>query len=192
MGKYCKIIPITLAICMAGVFFSCENSLETIRNITKEDTLAALQAYHIDYIRTDSGEVKVRLTSPLMEKYGGNDAYTVFPEGFEVVFFDSIGRESSSIRANYGIMYERSKDMRARNDVVVKNFETNEQLFTENLYWDRKKKTIRSGTFVKIVTPDKVIYGDSMSANESFKNRQIYHIRGELEFEDDESTSDTK
>gem|GEM_PF-5430757 len=44
MGKYCKIIPITLAICMAGVFFSCENSLETIRNITKEDTLAALQA----------------------------------------------------------------------------------------------------------------------------------------------------
>jgi hypothetical protein len=31
-----------------------------------------------------------------------------------------------------------------------------------------------------------VIYGDSMSANESFSNREIYHIRGELELEDDE------
>jgi len=177
---------------MTGVFFSCENSLETIKTITQEDTLAALQAFNVDYTRSDTGKIQVRLISPLMEKYGGNDAYTVFPEGFEVMFYDSTGSISSSIRANYGIMYEKSKNMRARNDVVVKNFENNEQLFTENLFWDRKKKIIRSGTFVKIVTPDKVIYGDSLSANESFRSREIFNIRGELEFEDEDPPSKTK
>jgi LPS export ABC transporter protein LptC len=187
-----KTILITLVIFMTGVFFSCENSLETIKTITQEDTLAALQAFNVDYTRSDTGKIQVRLISPLMEKYGGNDAYTVFPEGFEVMFYDSTGSISSSIRANYGIMYEKSKNMRARNDVVVKNFENNEQLFTENLFWDRKKKIIRSGTFVKIVTPDKVIYGDSLSANESFRSREIFNIRGELEFEDEDPPSKTK
>ncbi len=182
-----NIITLTLVIFMTGVFFSCENSLETIKTITQEDTLAALQAFNVDYTRTDTGQIQVRLLSPLMEKYGGNDAYTVFPEGFEVMFYDSTGNVSSSMKANYGIMYEKSKNMRARNDVVVKNFETNEQLFTENLFWDRKKKTIRSGTFVKIVTPDKVIYGDSLTASESFRNHEIFNIRGELEFDDNDN-----
>ncbi|PKP30056.1 MAG: LPS export ABC transporter periplasmic protein LptC [Bacteroidetes bacterium HGW-Bacteroidetes-16] len=181
-----KITQLTLVIFMTGVFFSCENSLETIKEITSQDTLPVVKAYHINYTRSDSAKIQVQLISPLMEKFDGNDAYTEFAEGFEVILFDSIGQKTSTISANYGIMYERTKNMSARNDVVVKNYLTNEQLFTENLYWDRKKKTIRSGTFVKIVTPDKVIYGDSMSANESFSNREIYHIRGELELEDDE------
>ncbi|MDP2723629.1 MAG: LPS export ABC transporter periplasmic protein LptC [Bacteroidales bacterium] len=184
-----KIIQITLVTCMAGVIFSCENSLETIRVITNEDTLAQVSAYNINYTRSDSGNIQIQLISPLMEKFGGNDGYTEFPEGFEVIFFDSIGQKTSFIKANYGITYERTNNMRARNDVVVKNFLTNEQLFTENLYWDRKHKTIRSGTFVKIVTPDKIIYGDSMRASESFSNREIFNIRGEMEIEDEEPPS---
>lgn len=188
MSMKLKNIFFALAITMVGAFFSCENSLETIKEIASDDSLfVSVRAFDVDFTRTDSAKLQVRLVSPVMEKYEGKDPYTVFPTGFEVIFFDSIGRETSSIKANYGIMYERSKDMRARNDVVVKNFETQEQLFTENLYWDRRKKTIRSGTFVKIITPDKVIYGDSLRANESFSNREIYGVRGELEIDEDES-----
>ena len=182
-----KIISFALAIILAGVFFSCENSIETIREITREDTLVALRAYNIDFTRSDSGKVHVQLISPLMEKYGGKEPYTEFPEGFQVSFFDSTGQKTSQMSANYGIMYQRSKNMRARNDVIVENYETQEQLFTENLFWNRKAKLIRSGTFVKIVTPDKVIFGDSMRANESFSNREIFNIRGELELDDEES-----
>lgn len=183
-----KTIQIALAILMAGVVFSCENSLESIREITIiDDTVAALRAFNIDYTRTDSGRIQVRLISSVMDKYGGKAPYTEFPEGFEVIFYDSSGYKTSVISANYGIMYEHSKNMRARNDVVVKNFEKDEKLFTENLFWDRKKKEIRSGTFVKIVTPDKIIYGDSLRADESFRSRVIYGMHGELEFEDEES-----
>ena len=167
------------------ILFSCENSIQTIQEITKEDTLPLVRAYNVEYERTDSGYLRVLLRSPVMDRYDGDDPYTVFPEGFEITFYDTTGIPVSFIRANYGISYEKKKIMRARNDVVVKNFDTEEQLNTENLVWDQRKKTIFSDTFVKITSPDKIVYGDSLRSNESFTDRSIYHIRGELDVVDD-------
>lgn len=167
------------------MLFSCENSMTTIKEITKHDTLPVVTAYNIEYERTDSGFRQVVLTSPQMERYGGDDPYSIFPIGFKVTFFDTAGVANSFISANYGIRYERKKIMTARNDVVVRNYETEEQLNTENLVWDQNKKKIFAKNFVKITTPDKVIYGDSLDAHESFSYRNIYNIRAELEFEED-------
>lgn len=180
--NFLKSIIIVLGIVM---LFSCENSMSTIQEITQEDTLAVVTAFDIEYERTDSGFRQVVLTSPQMERYGGDDPYTIFPIGFLVTFYDTSGIANSFIKANYGINYEKKKMMVARNNVVVKNYEKEEQLDTENLVWDQKKKMIFANTFVKISTPDKVVYGDSLQAHESFKFRDIYNIRGVLEFEED-------
>lgn len=167
------------------VLFSCENSIATIQEITQKDTLPVVTAYNIEYVRTDSGYRQVVLTSPHMERHVGDDPYSLFPNGFKVTFYDTAGVANSFISANYGISYERKKIMTARNNVVVRNFENEEQLDTENLVWDQNKKMIFANTFVKISTPDKVVYGDSLKAHESFRTRDIYNIRGVLEFEDD-------
>ena len=167
------------------MLFSCENSITSIQAITMQDTLPVVTAYNIKYERTDSGYRQVILTSPYMERYAGNDPYAVFPEGFRVTFYDTTGMPNSFIRADYGISYEKRKWMLARNDVVVRNFDTEEQLNTENLVWDERKKLIYANTFVKITTPDKVVYGDSLKAHESFKWRELYNIRAEIEFEED-------
>ena len=174
-------------ICVLGIMmlFSCENSMTTIKEITQHDSLAMVTAFNIEYERTDSGFRQVVLTSPQMERYGGEASYTIFPIGFKVTFYDTAGIANSFISANYGINYERKKMMVARNNVVVRNYETEEQLNTENLVWDQNKKLIFANTFVKISTPDKVVYGDSLKANESFSYRDIYNIRGVLEFEED-------
>ncbi|NOX84632.1 MAG: LPS export ABC transporter periplasmic protein LptC [Chlorobi bacterium] len=171
------------------MLFSCENSITTIQEITRTDTLPLVTAYNIEYERTDSGYLRVLLRSSKMERFEGKEPYTVFPDGFEITFYDTTGVPVSFIRANYGISYEKKKIMQARNDVVVKNFDTQEQLNTENLVWDQKKKTIFSNTFVKITSPDKIIYGDSLRSNESFTDRSIYHIRGELEVMDDTASA---
>jgi hypothetical protein len=75
--------------------------------------------------------------------------------------------------------------MRARNNVVVKNFETEEQLNTENLIWDQRKKQIVANTFIKITAPDRIIYGDSLRAHESFSSREIFNMKGVFEVEED-------
>ena len=170
------------------VLFSCENSISKVQEITRVDSLPAVSAENVVYERTDSGYLQIVLRSPLMERFDGDDAYDIFPEGFEVTFYDTTGKALSFIRANYGISYAKKKLMRARNDVVVVNYENEEQLNTENLVWDQKKKKIIANTFIKITTPDKVIYGDSLHAHESFKSRDIFNMRGVFEVEDDVDT----
>ncbi len=163
--------------------------MTSVQEFAKNDTLPLLSAYNIEYERTDSGYLQVILKSPLMQKFEGKDPYVEFPEGFEVTFYNDSGEQVSYMRANYGINYEKQDLIRARNDVVVINFEKEEELRTENLVWDKKKKIIYSNTFVKITAPDKVIYGDSMWANESFSKREIIKFKADIDIEEDSVTA---
>ena len=167
------------------VLFSCENDIETIKKITADDTIAGVTAYDIEYVRTDSGLLQVTLKAPVMIKYDGKESYTEFPNGFTVYMYDKNEIKKAFIRANYGINYTKKKYLKARNDVVVKNFETHEQLNTENLDWDQRKKMIYARSFVKISAPDKLIFGDSLEAKEDFSQRKIYNIqKSEIETDD--------
>ncbi len=178
-----KSIVITVVVTM---LFSCENSISEIKEIMiVDDTLAAVSTYNMVYERSDSGNVRVVLVSDLMKRYGEPDSYSEFPKGFKITFYDKEGNKTSYITANYGITYDKRKYMNARDDVVIKNLETKEELYTENLIWDQRKKIIRSNTFVKFVKPEKTIFGDSMWANESFTEHEIYNIKGEFEIKED-------
>ncbi len=171
------------------MLFSCENSLKTIQELTKEDTLATMAAYDVIYKRSDSGSLQVVLRSPLMEQYDMDkkNPYTEFPEGFEITFYDKNGNKVSFISAEYGVNYRKKQLLRARKNVVVKNFDSGEQLNTENLDWDQKKKIIHTHTFVKITSPENVVFGDSLWAKEDFSSREIYNMRGEIEVEEDDN-----
>jgi LPS export ABC transporter protein LptC len=182
----------SIILVITGVMlFSCENSLKVIQKITAEDTLASMSAYDVVYERSDSGNRQVVLRCPVMEQYDSkkNDAnpYSEFPEGFEITFYDNNGEKVSFISAEYGINYRKKKLLFARKNVVVKNFDTQEQLNTEYLEWDQKKKMIYTHSFVKITSPDNIIFGDSMKAKEDFSSREIYNMRGEIEIKDDDN-----
>jgi LPS export ABC transporter protein LptC len=171
------------------MFLSCENPISVIREITKVDTLAAMSARVVTYIRSDSGKVQMQLNAPVMNHFEGKDPKIEFPEGFEAVFFDSLMQPSSRIKADYGISHENTKLMEARNDVEVENYNTKEKLNTESLYWDQKNRFIFTKAFVKITSPDKVIFGDSLTATEGFEQRTIHNMKGTLEIEEEEDVS---
>jgi len=167
------------------MFFSCENSLQVIQEITQRDTLADVSADTITYFRSDSGRVQMQLDAPVMNRYEGVNPSLEFPEGFKAIFFDSAMNITSRIKADYGISYENTKMLEARNDVEVENYETNERLNTESLYWDQRKRLIFTRAYVKITSPDKVIFGDSLVATEGFDQRTIHNMRGTLEIEEE-------
>ncbi len=184
---YVKFIKSIITAVVVMMLFSCENDIATIQEFAKTDTLPVLSAYNIEYQRTDSAYLQIVLRSPVMYKFEGKEPYIEFPEGFDVTFYNEKGKEVSFLSANYGINYEKRNILRARNDVVVINFEKEEELRTENLVWDQRKRIIYSNTFVKITSPDKVIYGDSMWANESFTKREIIKFKADIEIEDEDS-----
>ncbi|MCF8230214.1 MAG: LPS export ABC transporter periplasmic protein LptC [Bacteroidales bacterium] len=175
-----------VVILLATMLFACKRDLKTVAAYGEIDTLPELTARNIEYVRSDSGEIQAILTSPLMYQYTGDDEYIVFPEGFQVEFFDSVGQIQSRLTAEYGISYQKKKIMEARKNVRIINFEKNEQLDTEKLIWDQRKKIIYSDTTVKITTEEDVLFGTGLEADESFDKYEIFDPSGEMEIEEED------
>lgn len=169
------------------MLFACKNDLKEIAAMDfSSDTIPDISAKNIDFTFSDSARVQVRLTGPIMHAYQGDDPYMVFPEGFMVEFYDSVMNVTSTITGKYGIHYRERGMMEARNNVVVRNFETGERLDTEELVWDQNKKLIYSTKFVKISSEDGVIYGDGLEAEEDFSKRKIINPSGEIEVKEED------
>lgn len=162
------------------VLNACKNDLATIHSLTIADSLPVEIAYDIELIYSDSAKLQAYLESPLMTRQESEESVIEFPEGFKVVFYDSIRQPKSEITALYGILFEKEKRMEARNNVIVKNIEKNEMLETEHLVWERKTGIIYSDVFIKITKPDQVIFGDGLKSDQNFESYEIENPTGEL------------
>lgn len=169
-----------------AMLFACKNKLSDVTAIDFSDTLPDVSASDIEFTFSDSAKIQLRLSGPLMHSYEGEEPYMVFPEGFRVEFFDSLLNITATITGDYGVHYREKKFMEARQNVVVTNFETGEQLDTEELIWDLKLKKIYSNKFVKITSEDGVLFGDGLEAEQDFSKRRIINPTGEIEVIDDE------
>lgn len=181
-----KLLKSIMAVSAIMMLFSCENSLSVVQELTREDTIADITARDITFVRSDSGLVQMTLIASRMNRYAVDDPAMEFPEGFTAYFYDSTQKATSRIEARYGISYEKTRLIIARDSVEVENFETLEKLNTSSLYWDQQKRIIYTSAPVKITSPDKVVYGDSLVATEGFDRRTIHNVRATIEVEEDE------
>lgn len=162
--------------------------MEKVKQFIDNDTISGLMAYDVVIERSDSGMLVARLTAPVMRSVDDRDsAMLEFPKGFVAMMYENGDTAPvSMIRGDYGVNYERKELICVKHNVVVQNIETQETLETETLFWNQRKKKIYTSNFVKITSPDRVIYGDSMTADENFTRREIFGIRATMEIEDDE------
>jgi LPS export ABC transporter protein LptC len=173
---------------MLIILSSCSNDLDEIKKLTVVDTLPQQQATDVVMKYTEYGNLIFKLTSPKVMLFTDEKARTVFPDGLKIEFYDSTGTSvKTKLTAYYGIKYDDEKQMIARYDVVVNNYEKNERLNTEELVWDEKTKKIFTDKFVTITTDDQVLYGEEgMEADESFEQWIIKKPTGQLKIEDEE------
>lgn len=176
---YAKSIAMLLLMAM---LFACKTDLETITLITSEDQTPVESGFDVNIVYSEHARVKMILEAPRMDKFIGENEYLEMPEGIYVLFFDSIGQQTSSLRAKYAISYEEENIIEAHNDVVVIN-EKNEMLNTEHLIWDREQAIIYTEKFVKITTDEEVMFGDGMESDEMFDQWVIKRPRGVFSIE---------
>ena len=172
------------------MLFSCENPIEKVKQFVDYDTISGLMAYDVVVERSDSGMLVAKLSAPVMRSLDVDNADSSmleFPKGFTAYVYDNGDTAPTSmIRGDYGVNYEKKELVIAQHNVVVTNMKTQETLETETLFWDQKKKKIYTSSFVKITSPDKIVFGDSLTANEDFSRREIFGIRATIEIEEDE------
>jgi LPS export ABC transporter protein LptC len=169
---------IIIAIAVIMLFASCrQNELDEIKAISKKDKVPVISAEDVKVLYSEEAKIKVIIQSPVMNRYIEEKKYLEMPEGMDVVFYDSLDNPKSTLTANYAISYEDEHKMEAKNDVVVVN-EKGEKLNTEHLVWDQNKRKIYSDEFVKITSPDRIIFGQGMESDEKMDNWKIKKVSG--------------
>lgn len=184
LSKLARILLSNITAVLAVMLFSCGNPTSVIQQLASDDTLSGIVAYDIVFYRSDSGNVQVKLTAPVMVRQG-DSSYLEFPQGFHAVVFDKFHNVSSEISADYGINYGDKKMVEAIGNVSVENSRKGQSMYSDKLYWYQETKMIYTRSAVRIVMPDKDIVGDSLVSLEDFDEYTIYNGRATFEVEDD-------
>lgn len=170
------------------VFVSCENDIEKVTLVTDKKILPVETSTKLTILYSDSAKIKVKITTPSLQRFNTKEPYTEMPQGVHVEFYDNEMKVKSTLDAKYALRKDVENVMEAKNDVVVVN-EKNEKLNTEHLIWDEKTSKIYSKEFVKITTPDKIIYGNGFEANQDFTSYKIFNIKGVITINKNERTA---
>lgn len=176
---------LSAACCLLSIF-SCQTDIKTINLVTGGKDLPASVMKDVEIIYSDSAKVRMKLTGPVLERYAAEKTYIEFPSGVNVLFYDDSLKVNSTLRADYGIRYEKEGRMEARRNVEVVNVK-NEKLNTEHLIWDENKDSIFTKAFVKITTDDYVMWGDGLKSNMDFTRYKITNPKGTKFLSDEES-----
>ena len=178
------LLPIILAVlaCLTG----CTNDMREVRALTKPKIGASQVGDSVVMLYSDSTQLKLMVKANKMLVYDKNvlEPFTVLPSGVFVTFYDEEGNVSATLKARYGIRFDKSRRMEAKNAVEVVN-RKGEKLETEKLTWDEKTKKIHTDAFVKITTDKQVIMGTGMESNQDFSKYQIRKVTGVLQLNED-------
>jgi LPS export ABC transporter protein LptC len=162
----------------AWLSVGCSNSLEDIERVKIKEESNVESAKDVNILYSDSAVVRMRIKAPLMQsRQNIKDPKRTFPNGVWVDFFDVNQTPSSHLTAKYAEYIENQKIIILRDSIVIRNYK-NEQMETEELYWNERDGRIYSKKFVKVTTPQEIIQGYGFSSNMEFTEWEIDSVSG--------------
>jgi len=164
------------------ILSACENDINKARKLANTDDVNVDIATKVKLIYKEEGRKVVVISAPELRRYFRNENRVEFPKGFKLEFFDR-GNTTCTIIAGYGIRDESLKQMKATKGVKVVN-RAGEKVETEEMIWEELKKEIRADGKVKIITPDDVLFGQGLLADETFSNYSLRKITGIVSVDD--------
>ncbi len=133
------------------ILISCKNDLEEIKALTNQKKLPDITVKNLRSQYSVNGFTQIVLSTPLALRYTNpQKEYSVFPKGITLTFYDKHMNIHSSLRADYGIYYEKKNFAKASGNVILTNVKGS-ILRTEELFLDEKEEKIYSVKPVNIV-----------------------------------------
>jgi len=167
-------------------FSSCSTDIKYIKDLTKNDKIPfeIMEGVKLHY--SDSAVLKVKLISPLIQRFSGDRNEIIFPNGIDVSFYSDGINIQSKLQANYAIKKTKTNITEIKENVILKNFK-GEQLNTEHLIWDENNGILKSDKEVTITTQQEIIKGTGFEADQEFNNYKINNITGTILLKKDEA-----
>ena len=152
---------------LAVLLFSCGNDIKEVQDFLAEKNLPVGVAHEVYLIHTDSGMVKTKLITPLMNDFGNRKEhpYQEFPKGIEVTNYDKLG-DSVTLIGDYAKTYTKTKISEVKGNVVVVNHKDNSRLYTDQLFWDQNTHYIYTEKAFKLYRKLDSLKGSGFESNE--------------------------
>ena len=136
----------------------------------------------LELYNSENERIKSKVTAALAYEFANGDRE--FPKGIHIEMYNEFGRLQSTVRANYAKFIKAEGHYLGQGKVELKNVETNEQLNTEELYYNPKTKKIFTTKFVTIRQQGDVIYGTGLDAMSDLSDYVITNPEGTIEVND--------
>jgi len=153
MQNHLNIILKTVTIAIVTVFFACKDNSTEVKKLHKASLKPASIAENINLRHTDSGKVKIHLISKKMVDFSNKEfAYTTFPEGLKVVFYDD-NKQQTTVTADYAILYNKTDLIDLQGNVKIVTHD-GKKLTAKQLYYDQKEKWLFTNSEYKYEAED--------------------------------------
>jgi LPS export ABC transporter protein LptC len=180
-----RTLAMLLAVCLLAA--SCgDNAAESRpkgpRKVVPEeakDVVSMMSEPATDSAGKLTAKVKGKLTAPYMLRFQRADSpYAEFPRTLHVDFYNDTMRIESQLDAHYGKYLQNQEKVFLRDSVVVKNILKGDTVHCKTLWWDQHSERFTTDDSVRIYTPDKILYGTGMEADQNFRWYTIKKMTG--------------
>ena len=170
------------------ILFSCKNDLEEIKALTNQKELPDVTVENLRSQYSINGHTEIVLSTPLAFRYTNpKKDYSVFPKGITLTFYDKHMNIHSSLRADYGIYYEKKNFAKAKGNVILTNVKGS-ILKTEELFLNEETEKIYSVKPVNIVDKSgfEITGEGGFESNLDFTVYRFTDVTGKIIKDDDE------
>ena len=163
--------------------YACKEEASEAITITR-DNLSIEEGKEVEIIYSDSAQVKVKITAPVMFYYTDlSNPRQEFPKGVRTFFYDPFQIQQSVLTGKYAIRDERNKRVVVRDSVVWESI-TDGKLETSELIWDETTNIIRSSKMTKITRANDIIWGFNFETNDKLTQWKLLSPRGTMKVDE--------
>ena len=182
-----------LLVCSLGVFLSScgEEAQQDSTPVWLGDEQLPLESFGVTYYFSDSAHVRAILKADhVIEKTEPNDQGEMelkhyFDQGVTIDFYNPLDELESTVEANQGVFSKDKGVAELNGDVKVVNMK-DEQLLTDQLFWDKNIDSVYTHKPVRIETPEQIITGSKgLRSNTNFTTYYIFGITGIVNVEEE-------
>ena len=179
MTVYCA-----LCIVHCALFFSCQTKHEMTESVTDIKHTPQVYADSITTIVSDSGIIRYRIIAPDWYVYEKADTpYWDFPNGLRFERFDENYNVDAEIECDRAVYYSKLELWKLNDNVEATNL-SQEEFYTNELYWDQKEERVYSDSAITIIQKDRKIHGVGFESNQTFSRYSIRQPKGTIPIEE--------
>lgn len=175
-----RILPAIIMLIVAAMAFTAcqEEHKEVVEGTIDPERVPTMMTRNVETLISDSGILRYRITSPLWLMFDeARVPKWLFPKGLKLERFNELFVKDATIECDSATYFKDNQLWRLDGHVKISNT-LDEKFLTQQLYWDQRRHTVYSDSFIHIERSDRVLEGLGFRSNEKLTSYKINQVQG--------------